>query len=120
MISLDKTKDICNIYYIYNKIGLGKELIDEYISPKKIISSDVTVGIVTAKFPTAQGVEVVLNNLTPAKIKKYLLATASAFPVFQICKIDGESYIDGGYYDNLPINFALDLGLKRQNSTNNN
>ncbi len=30
MISLDKTKDICNIYYIYNKIGLGKELIDEY------------------------------------------------------------------------------------------
>lgn len=87
-----------------------KELIDEYISPKKIISSDITVGIVTAKFPTAQGVEVVLNNLTPAKIKKYLLATASAFPVFQICKIDGESYIDGGYYDNLPINFALDLG----------
>ena len=25
-------------------------------------------------------------------------------------EIDGEYYIDGGYYDNLPINLALDMG----------
>lgn len=101
--------------YISNRggnVSPFKELVDEYIDPEKIINSDVICGIVTAKFPSMQGVEVVLKEKTPAKIKKFLIATASAFPVFQVCKIDKESYVDGGYYDNLPINFAIELGAE--------
>ena len=88
------------------------DLVDEYIVPEKIIKSDVICGIVITKFPSFQGVEIVLNDKTPEMIKKYLIATASAFPIFQVCRIDKESYIDGGYYDNMPINFAIELGAE--------
>lgn len=86
-------------------------LMDEYIDEEKIKNSDITLGMCCAKFPSLKGVEVVANkDMAPGLIKKYILASASCFPVFPVCKIEKESYIDGGYYDNLPINFAIDLG----------
>ncbi len=86
------------------------DVVDEYVKPEKLINSPITCGIVTTKFPSFQGVEIVLNKETPENIKKYAVATASAFPIFQVCKIGKESFIDGGYYDNLPIDFAIELG----------
>ncbi len=86
-------------------------LLDEYIDEEKIKNSDITLGICCAKFPSFKGVEIVANkDLEKGIIKKYILASASCFPIFPVCKIGKENYVDGGYYDNLPINFAIDLG----------
>ena len=41
----------------------------------------------------------------------YLLAT-SCFPIFKPQVIDGEEYLDGGLYDNVPINMLLKKGYK--------
>lgn len=87
-----------------------RKLIDEYIDVEKIKSSDVTFGIVTAAFPQMKGCEIIANKLSDEFIKDFILASASCWPVFPVCKIDGKSYVDGGYYDNLPINYALRLG----------
>ncbi len=89
-----------------------RKLIDEYIDVEKIKTSDVTFGIVTASFPTMKGCEIVANKLSDDFIKDFILASASCWPVFPVCKIDGKSYVDGGYYDNLPINYALRLGAQ--------
>lgn len=89
-----------------------RKLIDEYIDVEKIKSSDVTFGIVTASFPSMKGCEIVANKLSDDFIKDFILASASCWPVFPVCKIDGKSYVDGGYYDNLPINYALRLGAQ--------
>ena len=40
----------------------------------------------------------------------WLLASSAAFPVFPIHKFNGGEYIDGGYFDNLPIDLALQDG----------
>lgn len=89
-----------------------RKLIDEYIDVEKIKTSDVTFGIVTASFPSMKGCEIVANKLSDDFIKDFILASASCWPVFPVCKIDGKSYVDGGYYDNLPINYALRLGAQ--------
>ena len=41
-----------------------------------------------------------------------MLASASCFPVFPMCVIDDERYIDGGYSDNMPIGMALADGAE--------
>lgn len=38
------------------------------------------------------------------------MASATCYPAFQMKDIDGDKYIDGGFYDNLPINLAIELG----------
>ena len=48
-------------------------------------------------------VEMTKSRMPRGQYKDWLLASASAFPAFPLCRIGGEAYIDGGYYDNLPI-----------------
>ncbi len=87
-----------------------KEMINYYLDCDKIRNSDKTIGVVVTQFPTIRKVEMVLNDLSNEDMFNYILASASCFPVFPICKINGKQYIDGGYNDNLPIDFNLKLG----------
>ncbi len=99
--------------YLTNRgsdVGPLKKLFKQYINTQKIINSDVDFGIVTAEFPQMKGVEVLANKLDEELIEQYILASASAWPVFPVCKILDKQYVDGGYYDNLPINYAFKLG----------
>ena len=50
------------------------------------------------------------KDLTKKTIKDYVLASASCYPAYKPYLINDEMYIDGGYYDNIPINLAIDLG----------
>ena len=54
--------------------------------------------------------EITKKEIPKELLKKYLLASASCFPAFQKTKIKGKDYIDGGYYDLLPISLAVNLG----------
>ena len=38
------------------------------------------------------------------------MASASCYPAFKQKNIEGERYIDGGFFDNLPINLAIEMG----------
>ncbi len=87
-----------------------EKTIEKYINIKKIYNSKIDMGIVTVKFPSLKPVELVKKDIPPEKLKDYLLASASCFPAFPVKEIDGESFIDGGMYDNLPINLAISMG----------
>ena len=87
-----------------------KKLFTEYIKPDKIINSPITFGIFSAQYPSMKGNEEIANKLDKDLIRPYILSSASCWPVFPICKIGDKSYVDGGYNDNLPINFCLRLG----------
>ncbi|MCR5786545.1 MAG: patatin-like phospholipase family protein, partial [Acholeplasmatales bacterium] len=87
-----------------------KKLFKEYIDPEKIVNSDITFGIFSAQYPSMKGNEVIANKLDPNLIRDYILSSASCWPVFPISKIGDKSFVDGGYNDNLPINFCLKLG----------
>ena len=45
-------------------------------------------------------------------MKEYLIASAACYPVLPIKWIHGKAYLDGGYRNNLPIDYALRLGAE--------
>lgn len=87
-----------------------KKMMQEYIDPKKLKSSRMDFGVVTATFPGFKPFLVKMKEVDDSLIRDYILASSSCFPLFPVCKVKGMSLIDGGYYDNLPIDFALEMG----------
>lgn len=87
-----------------------KSIIDELYDEDKFFSSNVDYGLVTVYFPSFKPKYVIKSKLKKDEVKDYLMASSACFPTFKMCKIGNNSYIDGGYYDNLPINLAIKLG----------
>lgn len=92
------------------KVDSLAQTIDKYVNVKKIYKSNIDFGIVTVKYPSLKALELRKKDIPKEQFKDYLLASASCFPAFQKKKIGEESYIDGGFYDNLPINLAVSMG----------
>lgn len=84
--------------------------IEEYLDVDKFFSSPIDYGLVTVSFPSLKPITMTKKDLTKENVKDYLIASASCFPAFKIKQIDNNKFIDGGYYDNLPINLAIDMG----------
>lgn len=87
-----------------------EDTIRQVIQPKKVLKSNVDMGIVTFNIKTLKPKIVKKKDLNENNLCDYLLASASCFPAFKMKTIEEENYIDGGIYDNLPINLAIDLG----------
>ena len=84
--------------------------VDKAISVKKIYKSKINIGIITFKVSSLKPMKLIKKGIPKNKFKDYLIASASCFPAFTKKTIDNEEYIDGGIYDNLPINLAIDMG----------
>lgn len=79
---------------------------------EKYKQSPIQYGLVTVKYPNLQGLELSDQDFEPSLAIHYALASASCFPVFPVYSIDQQAYIDGGYFDNLPISLALKMGAE--------
>lgn len=90
-----------------------EKTVDKAIDTKKIYNSDINLGIITVKYPSLKHAALTKSKIPKSKLKDYLIASASCFPAFQKKQIDGENYIDGGFYDNLPINLAIEMGATK-------
>ncbi len=93
----------------YEMKGLEK-VIDGALDEDKLFSSNIDYGLVTTYFPSFKGKYVRKKDLKKGDTKKYLLASCSCFPAFKPTTIGKSTFIDGGYYDNLPINLAISMG----------
>ena len=92
------------------KINNLESTVSKAMNIKKIYKSPINLGIVTVKSKGLKPVLLTKNEINPNELKDYLIASASCFPAFSKKNINGEAYIDGGLYDNLPINLAIDMG----------
>ena len=90
-----------------NKI---EQLINNLYKPNKLYNSKINFGVVSFNLSTRKVIYSTKKNTRPDKLKKYILASATCFPFFKPTKIGTDILVDGGYYDNLPINLAIELG----------
>lgn len=79
--------------------------------PQAFFDSPIDFGCVAAKSRTKEAVYVT-KEMMKEHGADWLIATASAYPVFPMHTIEGETYVDGGYADNLPIHEALSFGAQ--------
>lgn len=84
-----------------------------FYSPQKFFSSDIDYALMTVKFPSFEPVKIRKADIYDRKNGwQWIAASCACFPVFPAMEIDGESYIDGGYYDNIPAAAAFSLGAE--------
>lgn len=88
-----------------------RELFDIYIDEEKIRSSDIDFGIVTVDITDKKPLELYIEDIPRGKLNDFLIASAN-LPAFRIDEMDGKKYIDGGFYNNLPIDLLCKKGYK--------
>lgn len=118
--NLDITPD--NIHFIMQQLrivlgGKGidvtplKELLNEIVKEEVIRKSPMDFGIVTISLSDRKPMELFIEDIPQGQLANYLLASAN-LPVFKFERIDGKLFLDGGFYDNMPIRLLASKGYK--------
>lgn len=87
-----------------------KELLNTHIDENLIRESDLEFGLVTVEYPAMKPYYMQKKDIPQGQLIDYILASASCFPAIKTYEIGEKQFIDGAYSDNLPINFALEMG----------
>lgn len=100
--------------YIHNFFQKGgadptplEALIRCLLKEDKLRTSGIQYGLVTVDMTTLKPVEFLIKDIPFGLAADYMMASAACFPAFQPKEIGGKKYIDGGYYDLLPVELAL-------------
>lgn len=111
-----KITDVLNMYRInfFKNGGMDvkilEDVIDKYIDKDTFYNSKIDFGLVAVNLSGKKSVQMKKKDIPKDKLTDYLMASASCYPAFQKKDIDGNKFIDGGIFDNMPINLAIDLG----------
>lgn len=93
-------------------IGPLVKMIREGTKEDRIRQSNKDFGFVTVSLTDLKPLELFKEEVPKGKMADYLLAS-SYLPIFKPEKIDGKTFLDGGFYNNLPINMLYQKGYKK-------
>lgn len=85
------------------------KMLESEIDERSIRQSPVDFGIVTVDITSRKALEIYKEDIPPGKLVDYIMASAS-FPAFRRAVIDGRVFIDGGFYNALPVNLVKNKG----------
>lgn len=89
-----------------------ENMVAKYLDERRVRAAGMELGVMTVRAPQLQPVPVRLRDLPEGQLADWVIASASCFPIFPTRRIGGERYVDGGYYDNLPIDMAIADGAE--------
>lgn len=113
----DLKKSISDIKEILNNKGIDTTKIlhtlNEHINEDKIRKSKIKYGLVTVKLKGLSPLELTIDEIPKGKLSEYILASCY-LPIFSFKKIiDDNYYLDGGFYNNLPITLLEKNGCNK-------
>lgn len=88
-----------------------RETINKYIDLDKIYKSKMDFGLVTYSIDNKAPLELYKDQIPKDEFVDFLLAS-SCLPIFKAQKIGNFEFVDGAFYDNIPINMAIEKGYK--------
>ncbi|MGM0498656.1 MAG: patatin-like phospholipase family protein [Bacillota bacterium] len=89
-----------------------KDILKNNIDEEKLRNSEIDFAIVTLSLSDLKPLELFIDEIPQGKVIDYIMAS-SYLPAFKMQRIDGKILIDGGFYDNLPLNTLLNKGYKK-------
>lgn len=89
-----------------------KGLISRLMDEKRLRDSAISFGMVTVSVTDFKPMELLLEEIPTGQLGDYLLASAN-LPVFKLSRLNGKLYVDGGFYDNLPVNLMARRGIRK-------
>lgn len=90
----------------------SQNFFENLVSEGDIRNSGKDYGLVTFDISNMQPFEQMLDGIQEGKLVDYIIASAT-FPIFPPKIIDGKKFIDGGVYDNMPINLLARNGYNK-------
>ena len=92
-------------------ISLIQDIVEENVDEKLIRESDKDFGIVTISISDMKPVKIYIEEIPEGRLIDYLLASSN-LPTFKQEKRNGKYFLDGGFYDNLPVDMLIDKGYE--------
>lgn len=92
-------------------VGPLRKLIEDNLDEDTLRASEIDFGLVTVSLTDMKPMELFVEDIPKGKLTEYLLAS-SFLPGFKPQELDGKRFVDGGMYDNLPINLITKKGYK--------
>ncbi len=86
-----------------------KARLRECIDEQRVRAAKVKMGIVTVSLTDLKPLELSIDDIPEGELHDYLIASSN-LPVFQNSRKNGKIMIDGGFYDNIPIELAKQMG----------
>ena len=85
-------------------------IVEELLDTKRFYKSKINYGLITFNKTNRKPKILQKKDIPENRLNDYLIASSAAYPAFSSKEIEGIEFIDGGYYDNTPINLAIDMG----------
>ena len=87
--------------------------LQHYFDAERFFSSDIEYACMCVNVTKKQPQPVYRRDMSRDTALDYIIASASCFPAFPMKEIEGEHFVDGGYYDNVPIELARSMGAQQ-------
>ena len=99
-------------YFKHKGVNISpfREVVKNAINPAKVMQSDIDFGFVVCSFPDFQEIDLRKKDVREEELIPYLHASSACWPIFPVETVFGKKYVDGGYKNNLPIDFAIEMG----------
>lgn len=89
-----------------------KEMLHTFIDETQVRKSETEYGLVTIEMGKNVPCELFREDIPCGRMIDYMIASASIYPAFKPYQIGEVRYLDGAYYDNLPVKMALEKGAE--------
>lgn len=103
--------------YILSRSGMDisplKSVIHEMFDYRKFHDSPIDFACMTFNLTTRRAEAYFKKEMNARNSEDIILASASCYPAFPVMKMNGQEYIDGGYWDNVPIDLAQKMGAEK-------
>ncbi|WP_026476890.1 patatin-like phospholipase family protein [Alkaliphilus transvaalensis] len=89
-----------------------RKLVNKCVKEDYIRKSNKHFGFVTVCLTERRPMEIYKEDVPLGKMADYLMAS-SYLPIFKSKKLDGKVFLDGGFYNNLPLEMLYKKGCKQ-------